>query len=498
MLAPWVVEEMKEADLQDKRLNARLAMILDMLGQRPDKSIPTALDGGHAETTAAYRLFDNSKASFENILASHIDATLKRVSQLSEVVVAQDTTEIDLTRPGQQVKGAGLLDGNSRYGEFLHPLMAFTPDGTPLGTMYAELWTRDDKKVEPAEEDPDAPNRKHIPIEEKESVRWLDTQRYAQEVAREIPQTHFISVADSEADIFEVIQLTHESPENFDWVIRACQNRGLVNPGKTLENADENDCLATLLRERVQQEPVRFIQPISVRGRKAKVSCETRGRRQPQQSRECEVEVRAMTVTLRAPWRHDRKLMDTTLNVVLVSELNPPEGDTPVEWILITSLPIDTEEAMLSVIRNYSARWMIEVYFRTLKSNCRIERLRFEDLERFDRCLAVYMIVAWRTLYTVRLGREYPDLDCEAIFEPDEWRSVYRVVKNEDPPETPPRLQEMIRMIAQLGGYINRPRADEPGPQTVGLGMQRMYDITRCWRLFGPDTRAQDKEPTCV
>jgi len=132
------------------------------------------------------------------------------------------------------------------------------------------------------------------------------------------------------------------------------------------------------------------------------------------------------------------------------------------------------------------------------RSSCRIERLRFEELERFERCLAVYMIVAWRTLYTVRLGREYPDLDCEAIFETDEWRSVYRVVKNEDPPSTPPRLQEMIRMIAQLGGYIDRARADEPGPQTVSLGMQRMHDITRCWRLFGPDTRDQNKDPTCV
>lgn len=498
MLAPWVMEEMKDVDLRDKRLNKRLAMVLEVLGQRPDKSIPTALDGGHAETTAAYRLFDNSKASFENILASHIDATLERVSQQARVIVAQDTTEIDLTRPEQQVKGAGLLDGNSRYGEFLHPLMGFTPDGTPLGTICAELWTRGDQEAEPEGEEPEAADRKHIPIEEKESVRWLDTQRCAQDVASQIPQTHFISVADSEADIFEVIELSQQSPENFDWVIRACQNRGLVNPGKPGENAEENDCLATLLRERVQQEPVRFIQSISVRGRKAKVSCETRGRRQPQQSRESEAKVRATTVTLRAPWRHDRKLKDTTLNVVLVSELSPPEGDIPVEWILITSLPIDSDEAVLSVIRYYCVRWMIEVYFRTLKSNCRIESLRFEDLERFERCLAVYMIIAWRTLYTVRLGREYPDLDCEAIFEADEWRSVYRVVKNEDPPRTAPRLQEMIRMIAQLGGYINRPRADEPGPQTVGLGMQRMYDITRCWRLFGPDTRVQKEEQTCV
>ena len=493
MLAPWVVEEMQNADLEDKRLNDRLAQIVDMLGQRPDKSIPTACDGGHKETTAAYRLFDNSKARFENILASHIEASRRRVSQQSRVILVQDTTEIDLTRPEQQVEGAGLLDGKSRYGEFLHPLKAFTPDGTPLGILYAELWTRDDEPVEA--EDSDEPDRKHIPIEEKESVRWLDTQRYAQEIARETPQTHFISVADSEADIFEVIELSQESPENFDWIIRAGQNRSVVKSESVSKTAEEP---APWIRERLLQEPVRFIQPISVRGREAKVSCETRGRRQPRKSRETEVEVRAQAVTLRAPWRHDRKLTDTRVNVVLVSERNPPKDDTPVEWILITNLPIDSDEAVRLVIQSYCIRWMIEVYFRTLKSNCKIEKLRFETLERFERCLAVYLIIAWRTLYTVRLGRDCPDLDCEAIFEPDEWKSVYRVVKNAEPPSTPPRLQEMIRMIAQLGGYINRPRADEPGPQTVSLGMQRMHDITRCWRLFGPDTPLQNKEPTCV
>lgn len=495
MLAPWVIEEMKNADLEDKRLNERLATVVDMLGQRPDKSIPTACDGGHNETTAAYRLFDNEKASFENILASHIEATCERVAQLERVIVAQDTTEIDLTRPERKVKGAGLLDGNSRYGEFLHPLMAFTPDGTPLGTLYAELWTRDSQ---PKPDGADEADRKHTPIEEKESVRWFNAQRQAQEIACETPQTHFVSVADSEADIFEVIQLSQESPENFDWVIRACQDRGLVPPEETTESEQSNDCVASRLRERVKQAPVCFTQPISVRGRKAKVSCETRGRRQPQQSRDCEVEVRAAMVTLRAPWRHDRKLQDTTLNVVLVSEVNPPPGDTPVEWLLITSLPIDSDEAVLSVIQAYCTRWMIEVYFRTLKSSCKIERLQFEEIERFERCLAVYMIVAWRTLYSVRLGREFPDLDCEAIFDPDEWQSVYRVVKNEDPPAKPPRLQEFIRMVAQLGGYVARSRNDEPGPQTVSLGMQRMHDITRCWRLFGPGQRSRNEEPTCV
>jgi hypothetical protein len=198
MLASWVIEEMKDLDLQDKRLNERLGAVLDMLGQRPNASIPAALDGGHTETTAAYRLFDNSKVGFENILASHINATFERVSQQPTIVLVQDTTEVDLTRPEQQVKGAGLLDGHARYGEFLHPLMGFTPDGTPLGTMYAQIWTRD-VEPKPQEETGAGVDRKHIPIEEKESVRWLETQRYAQEVAQEIPQTQFIQLRSSES-----------------------------------------------------------------------------------------------------------------------------------------------------------------------------------------------------------------------------------------------------------------------------------------------------------
>lgn len=500
MFSEWAMHEMKNVNLGDKRLNDRLTEVLSMLGEKPNFSIPAALDGGHNEVTAAYRLFNNSKASFVGILESHIDATYERVAQQKVVIVAQDTTELDLTKPEQKVFGAGPLDDGARVGEFLHPLMAFTQDGTPLGILSAELWTRSpiQPKLKKTKQDGEK-DRKHKPIEDKESLRWLETQSHAQEIAKQISGTHFISVADSEADIFEVIQSGSESPENFDWIIRSCQNRSLLpdDDQDDTKACDESD-VATLLVDRVAQQPLLFTQPISVRGRKAKVSCDTRGRRQPRQSRECEVAVRAMTVMLRAPWRHDRKLQDTPVNVVLVSELNPPEGDVPVQWILITSLPIDTADAVRLVIRSYCSRWMIEVYFRTLKSCCHIEDLRFEQIDRFERCLAVYMIIAWRTLYAVRLGREFPDMDCEAIFEPDEWRAVYQFVTKQRPPQTPPTLQQMIRLIAQLGGYINRARDDEPGPQTVSLGMQRMHDITQCWRAFGPDTWPQKKIPTCV
>jgi len=140
MLAPWVIEETKDVDLNDKRLNNRLAVILGLLGGHPTASIPAAC-GGAAELAAAYRFFDNGKVGFENVLQPHIEASSRRMAQQPVVILAQDTTEINLTRPEQQVVGAGPLDGGTRRGALLHPLMGFTPDGTPLGLVSAEVWT---------------------------------------------------------------------------------------------------------------------------------------------------------------------------------------------------------------------------------------------------------------------------------------------------------------------------------------------------------------------
>ena len=99
----------------------------------------------------------------------------------------------------------------------------------------------------------------------------------------------------------------------------------------------------------------------------------------------------------------------------------------------------------------------------------------------------MYLIVTWRTLYVCRLGREFPDMSCEAIFEPAEWKSVYQIVRREPPPKRPPTLSQMVRLVAQLGGYVNRKRKDPPGPQTVWLGLQRTHDIALCWQTFGPE-----------
>jgi hypothetical protein len=474
MLAPWAKEEMASVDFGDERLDARVVTVLSALGCRPNVSIPAAC-GGRAEMQAAYRFFDNDKVTFEKTLEPHVERSRQRVAQQKTALLVQDTSEIDVTRPEQEVKGVGTLDG-SRVGFLVHEMQAFTTEGTPLGTVWAEIVNRTDGVAHASAQT--RSERQRTPIEEKESLRWLTGLRQARELAQQTPGTQCICVADSEADIFELFaEPRGERP--VDWLIRACQDRALEDGGPQH------------LRDQVLATPLLYKVDLLIRGRKAKTAVEDRGRRQNRETRQAPVEVRAATLTLRPPWRGDRDLPPVRVNVVVVWEPNPPPGEPPVEWVLLTTLPIDTIEQVRTVVEYYCVRWNIEVFFRTLKSGCRIERRRFEDVERLLPCLAICLIVAWRTLFVCRMGRACPDLDCETIFEPSEWKAVWMAVHRKKPPRKAPRLSEMVHLIASLGGYIER-RNSEPGPQTVWIGLQRMYDLAWAWDSFGPQARSRN------
>jgi hypothetical protein len=177
-------------------------------------------------------------------------------------------------------------------------------------------------------------------------------------------------VADSEADIYELLAEGSQESQAAEWIIRAGQNRALQRSAEQISTAH--------LRQQLLAQPVLFTHSISGRGRKAKVACCRRGRQQPRQSRQTEVEVRAARVTLRPPWRPGQKLPAVSVNVVLVREPYPPEGDKAIEWLLLTSLPIERLEQVRRVIEYYCVRWMLEVFFRTLKTGCRAEERRFE------------------------------------------------------------------------------------------------------------------------
>jgi hypothetical protein len=363
MIASWAAEEVGTADLGDARLDARFALLVDALGKRPNLSIPAACRG-RAEMTAAYRFFDNDAVTFDKVLQPHIDQTRVRLEEQQVVLLVQDTTEADLTRPARVVDGVGELDG-ARRGFLLHETQAFTPEGTPLGTVWAEILNRTEG-VSHASHAEKARKNKHTPIEAKESLRWLTGLRKAREVAEQLPGVQCVSVGDSEADIYELFA---EPRGALHVLIRACQDRAVYR--------DKDEDQGGLLRAKVLAAPVLHTVELSIRGRTAKTAAEDRGRRQNRDSRKALVEVRAATVTLRPPWRCDRVLPPVTVNVVLVREPHPPADEPPVEWMLVTTLPIDTPEQVRTIVAYYCVRWCIELFHPHCTSNDPLYRGRF-------------------------------------------------------------------------------------------------------------------------
>jgi hypothetical protein len=210
-----------------------------------------------------------------------------------------------------------------------------------------------------------------------------------------------------------------------------------------------------------------------------------RKRKQPRVARQAVVTVQTARVRLRGPWRKGAGLLaDVTVNVVLVREQDPPAGAEPIEWLLLTSLPVATATQAVLVVQYYCCRWQIEIYFRVLKSGCQIEASQLETREAFEAYLALCLIVAWRVMDVLMLGRECPELPCDSVLETAEWQAVYAVVTGQPPPGQPPPLGEMVRHLASLGGYRGRKGDGPPGPKALWLGMQRRNDRALGWHAF--------------
>jgi hypothetical protein len=374
----------------------------------------------------------------------------------------QDTTELDFSRPKKPVQGAGPLSYEERTGFFQHVQLAVTPERLPLGVIDELTWGRDPADYQKNDQ------RKKKPIEAKESYRWLLGYRRACAVAAAVPTTQIIAISDREGDIYEcfVEAQTTEGPRA-DWIIRACQNRS------TPQRSDDDQTFIKLRQVVAAQ---------AVLGQlKVQVPRSADG-----PAREATVSVRAAKVDLKPPQRKGGKLPPVTVHAVWIREEAAPAGVKPLEWLLLTSLPVDSFAAACRVVEYYTCRWPIEVFFRIYKSGCRIQEVQLETEDRLLPCLALYLIVAWRVQYLTMLGRTCPGLACDVVFAEEEWRSVWTIVRREPAPAEAPTLTVMIGLIAMLGGYLGRKGDGPPGPQVVWIGIQRMQDFALAWQAFGP------------
>ncbi len=466
-------EELSGCDFGDVRLNQRACKVIEALGQRPNISIPAALTG-RADIEACYRLMDNEGVTTDKILLPHAEATYKRIENEDFVLIVQDTTELDLTRPKQQVRGAGPMDHESRRGAFFHPMVAFNYAGVALGIVGHKLWTRDALNKKSSNEK--CNERRKTPIEKKESFRWLEGLEAANRTAKACPETTCVCVGDSEADIYELfVAYAQCKTPNLQLLVRAGQDRNTTSKDDWKDQVRKASKIGT--------------QTVHVRAREAKTAAKHSSRTATRKARTAELEIRKASVEVARPEHANASLpKHVTLNLVLCEEVNPPKGEERICWLLVTTLPIETAEDVQRVIRSYCIRWQIEVFFRTLKSGCRIEYRRFETIDRIFNCLAFLSVVAWRLMYICHIGRECPDIECEVIFEPSEWKSVYATLGIRIPKRGCPSLNEVIRAIARLGGFMDRP-ANEPGTQTLWVGLQRCYDLSNAWNTFGPGSK---------
>lgn len=443
----WTIEELNGIDLGDKRLEDRCKLLLERMGNRPMESIPASLKGW-AETQAAYRFFDNNSVSLEKILKPHTEATIERIRQEDVVLNIQDTTLLNYSGK-KSSEELGQIGEEYLRGLLLHPTIAVTPDRLCLGVTAAELWTRDIEEYGKKEQ------RKSKPIEEKESYRWLQSYRNSCMVAGKAPGTLIVNIGDRESDIYELFEEGAKEENKAKFVVRAAQDRSV------LEESGERSYLWSSVEKAPELGTITMELPRSAERAKRSV----------------ELALRVKKVKLRPPFRKGKKLNAVTVTTVLLKEKNPPKGGVPIEWLLLTNHSVSNFEGGALIAEWYACRWQIEIYFKILKSGCTVEKLYLEKKARLERCIGLYMIIAWRVLYLVMLGRSCPNFPADIVFEEREWKLIYFVANESKPPKSSPKLNEIIKMLAMLGGYLARKHDHPPGAQTIWIGLRRTADF---------------------
>ncbi len=443
----WAATEFETIDLGDERRNKRAIRLIERLSAQPTASVPLAC-GDWADTIAAYRFFDNEEVDWRAILGAHTDCAMTRMAAHEVVLCIQDTTELDFN--GQTASGLGPLSYDAQRGMYAHPTYAVSTAREPLGVLDAWMWARQPRTAEGTRGDV------------SESLRWLEGYERLAEMAPRLGQTRLVYVADREADIMALMVKARDNATPVDWLLRSRHNRTLAGGDKLWTRVTESQALGEL----------RFTLPS----------------RQGHKAREVIQQIWAQRVEL-----PDGAKGQVQASCIVARETDPPEGEKPIEWRLLTNLPVTDLEQAARMIDWYRARWEIEMFFHVLKNGCRIEALQLGSIEKIERALVLYMVVAWRIARLMRLGRTCPNLNAQLMFEPDEWKAAY-ILNKKTIPDKPPTLNEVVRLVARLGGFLARTGDGEPGVKTIWLGMQRIRDFAAGVRF----SRELQAEGICV
>ena len=453
---PVLSHELADVDLGDERLNRRLGTLVDRIAQRPSDSFPKVLD--EAELEAAYRFFGNERVRPDAILEPHYRATARRIQGREHVVIVHDTTEFEF--PGEsQREGLGRLlrPGQGFFGHFA--LATTADERVPLGLLGVMPIFRHDK--------PSSKRSRHDQNTRGEAARWRELAAAAEH--RLEGGTRAIHVMDREGDSYAT--LSQFADENRSYVIRSCHDRRLVDEGQKLwDNARSSEILVD--RE-VQLSP-----RSRGEGPKAKRHPARRARTAKLGLARTSAELRRTQTPVAADARPS-----LTVGVIHVREIDPPAGEAPVEWILLTNLPLETAADVEFAVDCYRARWLIEEYFKALKTGCQYERRQLESSHSLLNALAVLAPVAWRLLLLRHLARNAPDTPAHQALNPTQLAVLKAVSKKPLPNDA--TVRDALLAVAKLGGHL--PNNGEPGWIVLGRGFHDLLLMELAWHAARSD-----------
>jgi hypothetical protein len=445
-------EEYGKAELGDERLSKRLARLLEQLAGDPTASISAACKDPY-QAKAAYRFVANDEVTTEAITKTTRDVTVANINAAKPEVllIPQDTSSINYTNL-KATDGLGNI-GNSKtaFGIEVHTAIAISDAGEIFGLLAQKLWTRPPEFFGLS-----GMFSAKLPIEDKESYKWIETLENA---SASFPEgTKAVHVCDREGDIYELFCKAEK--DGIQYLVRRCHNRNIAEE----DGMKKLDELVGTLPEAGR---------ITIRI--------PRDSHTNRVARNAEVEIKFGKCRIAKP----SNLISTnelpkSVEVCFVSafEIDPPPGQEKILWQLITNVPTENFEDAVARVQWYTQRWKIEMFHRTLKSGCKVEELQSESADKLMKLIAIYSIIALQIMLISYIARTRPDESCEICLTEAEWKILCRVAnRTKKIPEKAPTIYEAVVMIAKLGGFLARKSDGFPGVTVIWRGLTSFYTI---------------------
>ena len=452
----WVDREISGCEFRDARLAKRIRKLLKQIGGSVGESIPLACQDW-ANTKAAYRFFSNARVSEEDILAGHFEATRERCGLSSgPILVLHDTTEFSFQRESSENIGvtynvnsgrdkAGRLRSHTVCGILMHSSLAVTTEALPLGLAGVKFWSR--KKFKGIAALKKKVNLTRIPIEKKESVRWLENLR--QSTALLGDPDRCVHVGDRESDIYELFCAAKEIGTHF--LVRTCVDRLAGDGNHTV--ADQMKKARIRGRHRIEVRDAEANQDIAV------------------------LDIKYERIRLLPPIGKQKRYPSLELTVIHAQERGKLKHRKTIDWKLITDLPVRSLKEAVEKMQWYAMRWKIELFHKILKSGCKAEESKLRTAERLVNLISIFCIVSWRIFWMTMLNRVAPKAPPNLALTAAEMHLLDRLLPDKQAPPHRKSVSSYIIKIAKLGGYLARANDPAPGNIVMWRGLSRLTDI---------------------